>query len=100
MPKKSNPPLRFKEKKIQATYYFSDGSVHKKGFFKSKKPVGEWTEYDRKGNKIAVGFYDKGRKSGTWFQWNNGKLRQIDYKNNTIASVSNWKEEANLTVSN
>lgn len=79
--------------KVKATYYFNDGSVHKQGFFKNKKLTGMWTEFDKKGNKVATGFYKDGKKSGTWFQWNNNKLRQINYKNNVVTSVNSWKEE-------
>ncbi len=81
---------------VKATYYFADGTIHKQGFFKDKKLTGEWTQFDKKGNKVAVGFYKEGKKEGTWFQWNNNKLRQINYDNNVIASVSIWKEDTKL----
>ena len=68
--------------KVKATYYFNDGSVHKQGFFKNKKLTGMWTEFDKKGNKVATGFYEDGKKTGIWLKWNKNKLRQVNYKNN------------------
>ena len=83
---------------VKATYYFEDGSVHKQGFFKDKKLTGKWTQFDQKGNKVMVGHYKAGKKIGTWFQWKGNVLRQINYKNNTVASVSTWKEDTKVAV--
>lgn len=85
---------------VKATYYFADGSIHKQGFFKDKKLTGQWTEFDQKGNKVAVGFYKEGQKTGTWFQWNRNLLRQVNYENNVIASISHWKEDTGLAINN
>lgn len=83
---------------VKATYYYEDGTIHKQGFFKNKKLTGEWTQFDEKGNKVAVGYYKEGKKVGTWIQWRNNTLRQIKYNNNTIASVSDWKEDSRLAT--
>lgn len=83
---------------VKATYYFEDGSIHKQGFFKDKQLTGQWTQFDRKGNKVSIGYYKLGKKVGTWFQWKENKLRQVNYQNNTIASVSTWKEDTKLAV--
>lgn len=82
--------------KVKATYYHADGSIHKIGFFKNKKLDGQWTEYDQKGNKVAVGYYKKGKKVGTWFQWKGSFLREINYDNNVIASVNTWREDTKV----
>lgn len=81
---------------VKATYYFADGSIQKQGFFKDKKLTGQWTQFDHRGNKIAVGFYKEGKKVGTWFQWNENILRQINYENNTVASVNIYREDTKL----
>ena len=39
---------------VKATYYYADGSIHKEGFFKNEKLDGKWTQYDKKGNKVAI----------------------------------------------
>ena len=83
---------------VKATYYYADGSVESQGFFKDRKLTGQWTKFDEKGNKIAIGYYKKGKKVGTWFQWKGNVLRQINYDNNKIASVSNWKEDTKVAV--
>lgn len=83
---------------VKATYYFADGSIHKVGFFKEKKLMGKWTEFDKKGNKVAVAHYDMGKKVGTWFQWKGDVLRQINYDNNLIVSVNTWKEDTKVAV--
>ena len=92
------PTFQAEGDKVKATYYFADGSVYRQGFFKNKKLTGEWSEFDKKGNKVATGFYEDGKKTGIWFQWEKNKLRQVNYKNNMITSVSTWKEETNLAI--
>ena len=37
---------------VKATYYYEDGSIKTQGFFKDKKLTGEWTQFDKKGNRI------------------------------------------------
>lgn len=83
---------------VKATYYYADGSIHKQGFFKNQKLTGQWTEFDQKGNKIAVGYYKDGKKVGTWFQWKKDVLRQINYENNVIASVNTWREDTKVAA--
>ncbi|MFY0629081.1 MAG: nicotinic acid mononucleotide adenyltransferase [Flavobacteriaceae bacterium] len=81
---------------VKATYYYADGTIHKQGFFKNKKLTGQWTQFDKEGNKVAVGYYKQGKKVGTWFQWKKHTLRQINYDNNVIASVNTWKQEGKV----
>ena len=85
---------------VKATYYYADGSIHRQGFFKDMKLTGKWTQFDQEGNKVAVAFYKKGQKVGTWFQWKGNVLRQINYENNTIASVNVWRQDTGIAVSN
>lgn len=92
------PTYKVEGDKVKATYYFIDGSVHKQGFFKNKRLTGMWTEFDKKGNKVATGFYEDGKKTGIWLKWNKNKLRQVNYKNNLITSVNTWKEETSLAI--
>ncbi|CAI8318128.1 MAG: Uncharacterised protein [Flavobacterium sp. SCGC AAA160-P02] len=83
---------------VKVTYYFEDGAIYKQGFFKDKKLSGKWLQFDQKGNKVASGFYKDGKKVGTWFQWTNNKLREINYDNNIIKSVSIWREDTKLAL--
>ena len=66
--------------------------------YKDTEAVGNFTVFNLKGNKVAIGYYKKGKKVGTWFQWKGNTLRQINYDNNTIASVSTWREDTKVAV--
>lgn len=85
---------------VKATYYYEDGSIEKQGYFKDKKLTGEWTQFDKKGNKIAIGHYKEGKKVGKWFMWSKDLLTEINYKNNTIASVNTWKQDTRVAINN
>lgn len=93
---KMQPKYEKQGELVKATYYYEDGKVHQEGFFKNKKLTGMWTKYDREGNKISIGFYKEGKKVGKWFQWHKNKLREITYKDNTIANVSIWREDTRI----
>jgi len=87
--------------KVQVTYYYEDGSVHKTGFFKDKKLTGKWTQFDRKGNTLKIAYYKKGKKTGTWLQWKkNGQFRQISYEDNRIVEVGEWQVDNSRLASN
>ena len=83
---------------VKAVYYFEDGTTFRQGFFKDNKLSGKWTEFDRDGNKVAVGYYKNGRKVGTWFYWKENTLQQVDYKNNAIVSVNTWREDTKVAA--
>ena len=83
---------------IEATYYYEDGQVAQKGFFKDAKLHGEWIAYDRDGNKKALGKYSKGLKVGKWFFWNKEELTEVDFQKSRIVSVNNWKIESGLVI--
>ena len=75
---------------VKATYYFEDGSVKTQGYFKDKKLTGEWTRFDKNGNKVQLAYYKAGKKVGKWFIWNNHTLKEINYKNNTIVNAAEF----------
>jgi antitoxin component YwqK of YwqJK toxin-antitoxin module len=87
-------------KKLKATYFFENGQVQQEGFFQNGKLEGTWVSYDEQGNKTSSGEYKKGVKTGKWFFWTQNNenaftnLNEVDYSNNRIASVKNWKREA------
>ncbi|GIZ09304.1 toxin-antitoxin system YwqK family antitoxin [Flavobacterium sp. UMI-01] len=88
------PKLEAVNNMVKATYYHENGQVMQEGFFKDGKLQGEWVSYDDKGNKTAIANYNKGVKVGKWFHWNSSTLNEVDYSNNQIAAVKNWKREA------
>ncbi len=83
---------------VKATYYYEDGSVKERGFFKDAKLAGKWVSYDRKGEKLMIAYYDAGKKVGKWFAWNKNTLKEINYSNNVIVSIKNWSEDSRLAL--
>ena len=81
---------------VKATYYFDNGDVKVQGFFKDKKLTGTWTRFDRNGNKTKIAQYKAGKKVGKWFVWNNESLKEINYDNNVVIAVNEWKSESKL----
>ena len=78
---------------VEATYYHDNGQVAQTGTFKNEKLHGVWKKYDQDGNKIAVGTYDNGKKVGKWFFWSGTSLKEVDYTDNAVANVSEWKSK-------
>lgn len=83
---------------VKATYYYEDGKVKEQGFFKDKKLEGVWMRFNKEGKKTAIAHYKAGKKVGKWFLWNKNTLTEINYNNNTIASVNTWKQDTRVAV--
>lgn len=78
----------------EVTYYHDNGEVSQIGYFnKLGKLQDTWKQFDLNGNKLAVGNYNNGKKVGVWFFWINDELKQVDYQNNKIKAVSQWKDK-------
>lgn len=96
----SKPVFELFGKKIKATYFYENGNVQQQGFFENGKLEGVWIAYDEQGNKTSMGEYSKGVKTGKWFFWSQddqtlvNTLNEVDYSNNKIAKIKNWKENA------
>ncbi|OSY88828.1 hypothetical protein WH52_03945 [Tenacibaculum holothuriorum] len=83
---------------VKVTFFHENGKVKEQGFFKDKKLAGTWTTFDVKGNKTAIAHYENGKKVGKWFMWSNDGLKEINYKDNAVASVQHWKEANNIAI--
>lgn len=83
---------------VKATYLYDNGQVKQEGFYKDGKLQGQWVSFDANGNKTAVAEYNKGQKVGKWFFWNNSVLSEVDYSDNRVAAVKNWKQDAIVNV--
>ena len=87
-------------KKLKATYFYENGQVQQEGFFENGKLEGIWVSFDENGNKTSSGEYKNGVKTGKWFFWSKNNdtsisnLSEVDYSNNRIASIKNWKQDA------
>ena len=85
---KGTPKLEVVDNMVKATYYYDNGKIQQEGFFKDGKLEGKWIAYDAQGNKLSVGEYSNGQKTGKWFFYNEAKLSQVDYSNNQVAYVT------------
>ena len=82
---------------IEVKYYHDNGVVSQTGFYTTDgKLQGEWLSFDTKGKKTVSANYDNGKKVGKWFYWNNAILKEVDYSNNAIASVSEWTNKKSI----
>lgn len=76
---------------IKGTYYYEDGSVRQEGTYKGGKLHGEWVSYDQNGKKNALARYEKGVKMGKWFFWFSNVLTEVEYNNNVIVKIIEYK---------
>jgi len=83
---------------IQGTFYYENGVVSQEGTYKNGKLHGQWISYDRDGKKNTMAYYHKGKKVGKWIFWNDNEMREVDYDNNKIASVTTYKIESVLVT--
>jgi len=75
---------------IEATYYHDNGEVSQQGTFDlAGKLHGDWINYDETGQKVSEGSYNKGIRTGKWYFWADGKVKEVEFNNNVIASVVN-----------
>ncbi|MDG5490812.1 toxin-antitoxin system YwqK family antitoxin [Psychroserpens sp. SPM9] len=84
-----------------ATYYHDNGSIEQQGTFNKEGELhGVWTSYDTSGKKVTVGSYTNGKKTGKWLFWSGDTLREVDYVDSRIASVSEWTDKVQVAVNN
>lgn len=86
---------------VKATYYHDNGAVKTEGFFKDNKLNGEWVSFDKKGNKIRVAYYNKGKKVGKWLLYTSpSTVKEIIYDNNSLVSVREINTEFSVAINN
>ena len=84
-----------------ATYYHDNGVVAQQGTFNKQGDLhGVWTSYDVNGNKVTVGNYVNGKKVGKWLFWSGTSLKEVDYVDSRITSVSEWTDKVQVAVNN
>ncbi|MEY8849729.1 toxin-antitoxin system YwqK family antitoxin [Psychroserpens sp. XS_ASV72] len=84
---------------IDVTYYHDNGVVSQTGSYTlDGKLHGEWLSYDTDGNRSISANYDNGQKVGKWFYWKDKILKEVDYTNNAIVSVIEWKKDDNTSL--
>ena len=86
---------------IDVTYYHDNGMVSQTGAYTlDGKLHGEWLSYDTEGKKSISANYDNGKKVGKWFYWNNTTLKEVDYTNNAISSITEWDNKTSVAIRN
>lgn len=89
---KISPDFEQEDTVIKGTFYYEDGAVKQEGTYKNGKLHGQWVMYAPDGSKMAIAHYKKGKKVGQWFYYQDQDLTQINYTDNRIAEVSQWKD--------
>ena len=89
----TEPKLEAYGNLVKATYFYENGQVQQTGFFKDGKLEGQWVAYYENGNKKSVGEFSNGQKTGKWVLFNDNALTEVNYSDNAVASVRNWKQD-------
>ena len=85
---------------FKVVYLNEDGNIMQQGFIKNNKLHGKWSSFNKTGIKIISGQYEKGKKVGRWIFRNNGKIKEVEYSDNTIVDVVNWDTPVTLGTVN
>ncbi len=85
------PKFEKEGEKVKATYFHANGEVSQEGYFLNEKLHGEWKMFNENGEKIAMGNYVKGAKTGTWTFWEGDVIKEVDFNDNRIAAVTESK---------
>lgn len=82
---------------IEVIYYHDNGAVSQTGTYTADgKLQGEWLSFSAEGKKTVSGNYDNGKKVGKWFYYTNETIKEVDYKENVIASLNESEIKNNL----
>lgn len=79
---------------VKSVYFYDNGQISQTGFYKDGKVHGQWTSFDASGNKMSIGNFENGVKTGKWFFWTTESLSEVDYSDSRVASVKTWIEES------
>ncbi|MGB6153167.1 MAG: nicotinic acid mononucleotide adenyltransferase [Pricia sp.] len=86
---------------IETTYYHDNGVISQEGTFDmAGKLHGEWVSYSETGNKVSMGSYDKGVRTGKWFFYSNEGVKEVEFSDNIIASVVEREKESGVVTKN
>ncbi|WP_373517344.1 toxin-antitoxin system YwqK family antitoxin [Pricia sp.] len=86
---------------IETTYYHDNGEVSQKGTFDlAGKLHGEWVSYSETGDKVSMGNYNKGIRTGKWIFWTDGNVKEVEFSDNVIASVVDREKGTGVVTKN
>ena len=72
---------------VEATLYHDNGQVEQHGYFKDKKLHGTWTYFNEQGEKVSIGNYENGIKTGKWYFYTKSTIKEVDYDKGRIINV-------------
>ncbi|CAZ95985.1 nicotinic acid mononucleotide adenyltransferase [Zobellia galactanivorans] len=82
---------------VEATYFHDNGEVSQKGTFDlAGKLHGQWVSFDEAGQKISKGTYDKGVRTGKWYFYADGTVKEVEFDNNVIANVISKEKKSGV----
>ncbi|MGJ8737885.1 toxin-antitoxin system YwqK family antitoxin [Zobellia laminariae] len=86
---------------VEATYYHDNGAVSQTGTFDlAGKLHGQWISFDEAGEKVSKGNYNKGVRTGKWFFYNDGAVKEVEFDNNVIANVIEKQKKSAVVSKN
>ena len=83
---------------VKVTFFHDNGAVSQTGFYLAGKLHGEWKMFDVSGDKIAIGNYNLGAKTGKWFFWEGAALKEVDFINNKLATIRQWDSKGTVVL--
>ncbi len=95
---KKEPTFEREGDMVKATYFHDNGLVAQSGYMIDGKLHGDWVMFDAKGEKIAEGSYTNGKRQGTWYFWENGMVKEVDFVDSKITAVKDWNPSEGVTV--
>ena len=88
------------DKTVKISTYHDNGVLAQSGHQFKGKNHGIWQSYDNKGNRMTIGEYTNGKKTGTWLFWIDQQVVEVTYQDNLIAEVSYWEIDAKAVANN
>lgn len=92
------PKYEVEGEMVKATYFHDNGVIAQVGYYLDGKLQGEWKAFDREGKKIAMGTYDQGEKVGKWFFWDTEELKEVNYEDSRVATVTTWNNSNSIVI--
>lgn len=84
---------------LEATYYHDNGVVSQEGTFDLEgKLHGKWLSFDAAGEKVSMGNYEKGVRTGKWKFWSDKGVKEVEFSDNVIASITDTDDSSGVVI--
>lgn len=85
---------------VKTTVFHDNGTVAQIGTFLNGKLDGKWVMFTPKGEKLAMGNYKLGTKTGKWFFWEGTTMKEVDFIDNRMVAVTQWNNKGAVVLNN